>query len=458
MEPPFKPWQPYRGIIVLIVVVFMAMVTFLVATNPLSWVLKISEYNMVAVLYLVFLLFFTGKPFEGGWFGNKLREKFGPRVPWPFIFNTIFLLVFVPITFWIFENLVGIGPSFPWILFFTIQCLYVFLTIALFFNNWPLQRLKQPYQSIGLLILALVVGWILYRGFHDYTAFYEGAKAVPPEVLAVLLPKPPGPWLEAINPHGMVDGFLMATMNTMFILYLCIIFFLFDMWPFRLLKKQPWIGLSATAFTIILSIGSWYAALAIYPQIVMVDLGLLAKAGFAPPEATGLVPLAALPPPAITNIVMLHVLGAFEGPLIFATLIWSAIFMWWPTLHFSALGRQPYNRQPVKGFLLLVLVIITAAIAYYGMYWVGMTIQPPIAWQVPGMIPPPYYIFLWLVICWLPGFSVYTVYYAVACEAWPQPPTGPPPPDITLQKPGKPPVPLTGRRKEDLKAKYLYSE
>jgi hypothetical protein len=91
------------------------------------------------------------------------------------------------------------------------------------------------------------------------------------------------------------------------------------------------------------------------------------------------------------------------------------------------------------------------------MYWVGMTIQPPIAWQVPGMIPPPYFIFLWLVICWLPGFSVYTVYYAVACEGWPQPPTGPPPPDITLQKLGKPPVPLAGKRKEDLKSKYLYS-
>lgn len=453
MEPPFKPWQPYRGIMVLIVVCVMGLITFLVATNPATWIIRYSEFNMVAVLYLVFLLFFTGMPFQGGWFGNKLRR---PGLPMPLIVNTVLLLILVPVTWWVLR--MTVGPPFPWMLFFEIQCLFVFLTIALLFGNWPLQRVKQPLQGIGLLIIGFVVGAILYWLLHDYSVFYAGAGAVPPEVLAVLLPQPPGPWLELINPHGAVEAFLMATLNTMFILYLMIFFFLFDMWPFRLLKKQPWIGISATIVTVILSLITWHAALAIYPQVVSVDLSLLSGAGFAPPGATGMAPLSALPPPAITNIVMLHVLGAFEGPLIWATLIWSAVFMWWPTLHFSVLGHLPYNKQPVKGFLLLILTIITAAIAFLGLHSVGLTIQPPQAWLIPGMIPPPYLILLWLVICWLPGLSMYTVYYAAACEGWPQTPTGPPPPDITLQDRGKPSAPLPEKKKEDIRSKYLYGE
>ncbi|MBM4401561.1 MAG: hypothetical protein FJ045_06390, partial [Crenarchaeota archaeon] len=287
---------------------------------------------------------------------------------------------------------------------------------------------------------------ILYLGFHSYSQFYISAQAVPPEVLGVLLPPSATPeYLAAINPNGMAEAFYMATMNTMFILYLCIFYFLFDMWPFRLLKKQPWIGITASIAVISLSIITWKLALIVYPQVITVNMGLLTGGA-----TTGLAPLSALPTAAQINITMLHVLGAFEGPLIFGVLAIAAVFLWWPTTAMCRGAKAPLNRQPLKGFILTGLAAVTATFAFFGLSRFGYILMPAEAWMVPGLIPPPFLLFLWLVICFLPGLSAYIVYYAAACESWPQPPLPPPHPDYLLYKTAEAPTALPKKRKDEL--------
>ncbi|MEM4164451.1 MAG: hypothetical protein QXJ86_01240 [Nitrososphaerales archaeon] len=450
MMPPLKIWQPWRGILTLIVVVAMGIITFWLTfitpgpmgpSGPMNWIGYVSEYNMALVLHLVFLLFFLG-----GWIGQ--RFGWGLRS----LVNLVVLLILMFVTFIIFRFTVG--PTFPWMLFYEINTLNVFLIMALMFNNWPLHKVRQPYQGIGLLVIGFVVSSILYVVLHNYTPFYQQAAGLPPEVAAALVPA--GTDIAALNPNGVMDAFVMATLNTMFILFVCIFYFLFDLWPFRLLKKQPWIGISATAAAVIISLVVWNVALIVVPQIHQVDMSLLKAAGFAPPDVPDVLPLAALPPAVQENITMLLMLGGFEGNLIWGTLVWAAIFMWWPTLLFTRGGRAPFNRQPVKGFILLAFTIITAFIAFQLLHWYGLYLAPPQAWMVPNLIPPPYLIYLWLVISWLPGLSVYTVLYAVALESWPQPLLPPPPPDVHTYLIGKQPIIMSS--KEELKNRYVRME
>ena len=451
MMPPLKIWQPWRGILTLIVVVGAGIITFWLSFNtpgpmgpsgPMNWIGYIAEYHMALVNMMVFLLFFM-QNWIGQRFGWGLRS----------LVNLAILLVLMFVLFLIYRFTVG--PTFPWMLFYEINTLNVFLIMALLFQNWPLQKVRQPYQGLGLLAIGFVVSTILYILLHDYTPFYQQAAALPPEVAALLVPA--GTDLAALNPGGAMDAFVMATLNTMFILFACIFYFFFDLWPFRLLKKQPWIGISATAVVVILSLVVWNLALIIVPQIHQVNMDLFKAAGFAPPDApSGFLPLSALPPAVQENITMLLVLGSLEGNLIWATLIWAAVFMWWPTLLFTRGGRAPFNRQPVKGFILLALAIVTAYIVFQGLYWWGLQLAPEPAWMVPNLIPPPYLLYLWLVICWLPGFSVYTVLYAVAMESWPQPLLPPPPPDPHLYMVGKEPVLRSS--KDEIKSKYVRGE
>jgi len=439
----------------MLVVVLMGIATFAIFP-PVEWIIRFSEFNMLLAIYLVFMLFLLHGYQRGwmdrmfappyiGWIGRRLAPyRRGVRA----LILTGVMAALIAVTYPILSATVG--PNFPWMLFFEIQALFVFMHIALMFGNWPLHRLKQPIQGVGLLVIAFAISTILYVGLHDFSTFYADAQAVPPEVLAVLLPQPPGPWLEAINPHGMVEAFTMATINTMFILYLCIFYFLFDMWPFRLLKKQPWIGITASIAVVSLSLITWWSALAIYPQIITVDMGLLTGG-----QAEGFAPLSALPPIAQYNISMLYVLGAFEGPLIFGVLTIVG-FLWWPTTAMCRGGRAPLNRQPVKGFTLTGLAAVAAILAFLGLSGFGYTLMPPEAWVIPGLIPPPFLLFLWLVICFLPGLSAYTVYYAAACESWPQPPLPPPHPDYLLYKPTEAPAPLPEKRERELKQKFVY--
>lgn len=448
--PPMKIWQPYRGILSLIVIVALGIITFWLSfitpgpmgpMGPMNWIGYVSEWSMAFVLYLVFLLFFLQ-----GWIGQ--RFGWGVRS----LVNLVALLALMAVTFIIFRFTAG--PTFPWMLFYEINALNIFLIIALMFRNWPLQKVRQPYQGIGLLAIGFIVSSILYVALHNYTQFYGQAAALPKEVAALLVPA--GTNILALNPGGAAEAFLMATLNTMFILYVCVFFFLFDMWPFRKLKKQPWIGIAATAAVVILSLATWNISLVVFPQIHQVNMDLLKAAGFVPPAApSGFVPLSALPPPVQESITMLNVLGGYEGPLIWGTLVWAAVFMWWPTLLFTRGGKAPYNRQPVKGFILLVLTIITAYIAFEALKWYGFYLAPQPAWMVPNLIPPPYLIYLWLVISWLPGLSVYTVFYAVAFESWPQSLLPPPPPDPHMYEVAK--APVIRLPKEELR-KYVRRE
>lgn len=465
MEPPLRPWQPVRGILTLIVVLALGFVTFYLI-NPVQWIIYYSEFNMLLAIYMVFVILFlngyvTGWPgrmytpaYQLGWLGKKFttwyqRGKRGAihsAVLAGLIIATYFILRF------------SVGPNFPWMLFFEIQALFVFLAIALLFANWPLHKLRQPAQGLGLLAISLVLSVILYYTLHNYGPFYASAQNVPPPVLAVLLAPGTTPaYLASINPNGAYEAFFMATMNTMFLLYIVLIFFLFDMWPFRLLGKQPWVGLSALAGVVVLSVVTWNILLVVWPQIITVDVGLLSAAGFAPPGATGLAPLAALPPPAQFNISELYTLGAFEGPLIVGALIWSVVFLWWPTLTRTreVFGRAPYNRQPWKGLILTALSAVTAYLLYVGIQGFAFTLQPPIAWQIPGLVPPPFLSLLWLVINFLPGLATYILFYGVVWESWPQPPLPPPPPDFLLYKVEKRVAPLDEKKKAELASKYV---
>ncbi len=451
MMPPLKIWQPWRGILTLIVVVAMGVITFWASfftagpmgpSGPMNWIGYISEYHMALVLYLVFLLFFLQ-----GWIGQ--RTGWGLRS----LVNLVVLLILMFVTFLILRFTVG--PTFPWMLFYEINTLNVFLIMALLFQNWPLNKVRQPYQGVGLLAIGFVISSLLYILLHNYTPFYQQAAGLPPQVVALLVPA--GTDINALNPKGIMEAFAMATLNTMFILFVCIFYFLFDLWPFRLLKRQPWIGISATAVSVLLSLAVWNIALVVVPQIHQVNMDLFKTAGFAPPDApSGFIPLALLPPAVQENITMLLMLGGFEGNLIWGTLIWSAIFMWWPTLLFTRGGRAPFNRQPVKGFILLALTIVTAFIAFQLLHWYGLFLAPDAAWMVPNLIPPPYLLYLWLVISWLPGLSVYTVLYAVALESWPQGLLPPPPPDPHLYTIGRQPVILGS--KEELRSRYARGE
>lgn len=457
MQPPYRPWQPWRGLLALVVILAMGIATFSIF-NPLDWIIRVSEVNMLLAIYLVFLIFLM-HGYQRGWIERMfappyigwLGRRYAPYRRWVrALILTGVMAALTAATYPIIR--LTVGPSFPWMLFFEIQTLFVFLHIALIFGNWPLQRFKQPFQGIGLLIISYVVSTILYLALHNYSEFYLSAQAVPPQVLAVLLPPGTTPeYLAAINPNGMAEAFYMATMNTMFILYLCIFYFLFDMWPFRLLKKQPLIGITASIVVVSLSVLTWQLALIVYPKMVTVNLGLLTGGA-----TTGLAPLSALPIPAQINLTMLHVLGAFEGPLIFGVLTIAAVFLWWPTTAMCRGGRGPFNRQPIKGLILMGLAVVIATGSFFGLSSFGYLLMPAEAWTVPGLIPAPFLLFLWLVICFLPGLSAYVVYYAAACESWPQPPLPPPHPDYLLYKTVKAPTVLLEKRKNELKEKFVY--
>jgi hypothetical protein len=461
MEPVFRPWQPIRGILSLVVIVALALGTVYLI-NPVQWVIFNSEFNMLLAIYMVFLILFlnayvTGwpgrmytPPYQIGWIGKRLTRWYQRSVR--AAIHTGILAGLIALSYFVLRA--AVGPNFPWMLFFEIQALFVFLVIALLFANWPLHRARQPIQGLGLLGIALAVSAILYPLLHNYGAFYQGAQNVPPEVLAVLLPPGTTPeYLGAINPNGAVEAFTMATLNTMFLLFIVLFYFLFDMWPFRLLKRQPWVGLSALVTIVLVSIAAWQVILVVGPALIQIDLPLTAGQG------QGSAPLAALPlpDPVKVNIVMLYTLGAFQGPLIFAALTWSVTFLWWPTLvrTRSAFGQAPFNRQPWKGLILLAFSLPTAFLAYLFFQAIGFSLLPPVAWQVPGLIPPPLFQLVWMVINFLPGLATYTLFYGVVWESAPQPPLPPPAPDFQTYKPLRRVAPLEPQRRAELREKYV---